>query len=115
VTFFLSRAERLSATKEFLEVKSRGFSVKTDPFWMQVMKVRSGDSKLGVIATRRLGNAVFRNKSKRLVRELFRKHKSKISFPVHLVVLPRKSILKTPFHQLEKCYIDALSRASFRI
>jgi ribonuclease P protein component len=97
VNLGLSRKERLRKTYEFLQVKSNGVSIRQAPFWIQAQKNFSGPSRLGVIATKRLGNAVARNQAKRLIRELFRKHKHSLPFTMHLVVLPRRSISQTPF------------------
>ena len=111
----LSREERLRKTYEFLQVKSNGVSFRQAPFWIQTHQQFSGPSKLGVIATKRLGNAVARNKAKRLIRELFRKHKHQLPSIMHLVVLPRRAIFQMPFTKLETLFIDALNKASKRL
>lgn len=111
----LSRTERLRKTYEFLQVKSNGVSIRQAPFWVQAHENSVAPSKLGVIATKRLGNAVARNQAKRLIRELFRKHKHRLPFTIHLVVLPRRSIFQTPFTNLETLFIDALNKASKRL
>jgi ribonuclease P protein component len=115
VNLGLSRKQRLRKTYEFLQVKSNGVSIRQAPFWIQAHENFSGPSKLGVIATKRLGNAVARNQAKRLIRELFRKHKHSLPFTMHLVVLPRSSIFQTPFTNLETLFIDALNKASNRL
>ena len=111
----LSREERLRKSYEFLQVKFNGVSIRQAPFWVQAHEKFSGPTKLGVIATKRLGNAVARNKAKRLIRELFRKHKQHLPSIMHLVVLPRRSIFQTPFTKLETLFIDALNKASNRL
>ena len=47
-------------------------------------------SRLGIIATRRLGNAVRRNRAKRLVREVFRRNKTALGLDI--VVLPQREL-----------------------
>jgi len=57
---------------------------------------------VGYTATKRLGNAVVRNKSKRIMRELARKVISKygkINF--YYVIIAKSNLLKKPFKELE--------------
>ena len=84
-------------------------------FGSKPMRILSGPSKLGVIATKRLGMRWPRNQAKRLIRELYRKHKNQLTMYMHLVVLPRRAIFQMPFTNLETLFIDALNKASKRL
>ena len=58
--------------------------------------------KVGYTATKRLGNAVKRNRAKRLMRELTRKvlpKYGKINF--YYVLIAKSSLIKMPFKNLE--------------
>ena len=79
------------------------------------MEQKDGKTKLGVIVTKRLGNAVKRNRAKRVIRELFRCHKHRICDPSHLVVLPRRSIFTTKPSVLESTFLSALEKAITRL
>lgn len=52
---------------------------------------RDGHSRLGITASKRMGNAVQRNRIKRVLKEVFRRHID--IFPKHcdIVVIPRRS------------------------
>lgn len=65
-------------------------------------------ARLGVVATRKLGSAVTRNRAKRLVREVFRRNKPAPG--VDLVVVPRRELLDAPFATLEADYRALLRR-----
>ena len=65
-------------------------------------------SRLGIVAPRRLGKAVRRNQSKRLVREFFRHNKPVAG--LDLVVLPRRDFLDAPFAILLDDYRRTLRR-----
>ena len=112
MSFLYSRTERLTNRLEFLAVKESGLSIRDRHFWIQARPNSLEQSRLGVIASKRVGNAVIRNRAKRLIRELFRKHKHHILIPSDIVVLARSSITKVPFTQLEHLYIQALRKAS---
>lgn len=65
--------------------------------------------RLGIAATRRLGGAVERNRAKRLVREVFRRHKIAPGFDV--VVVPKRELLDASLTALESEYRTNLERS----
>jgi len=89
----------------FIFVKEKGIFVRSNSFNVQMLKDTSLQDmiKVGYTATKRLGNAVKRNKAKRLMRELTRKVLpiyGKINF--YYVLIAKISIFETPFLELEK-------------
>ena len=89
----------------FIFVKEKGRLVRSNNFNVQMLNDMNMQDmiKVGYTATKRLGNAVKRNKAKRLMRELTRKvlpKYGKINF--YYVLIAKTSILKTPFLELEK-------------
>lgn len=65
-------------------------------------------SRLGIVATRRLGGAARRNRAKRLVREIFRLNKS--ARGLDIVVHPQREFPDVPFATLQADYRSALRR-----
>jgi ribonuclease P protein component len=57
--------------------------------------------------TRRLGGAVKRNRAKRLIREIFRRHKAKWK-SVDIVVNGRPGLHRLSFDRLEAEFLDRL-------
>lgn len=112
VSFLYSRKERLSTRFEYLSVKESGSSFRYNHFWLQLKANNLEYSRLGVIASKRVGNAVKRNQAKRIIRELFRKYRSHILVPSDVVVLARSSITKLSFSELEQLFIKALRKSS---
>jgi ribonuclease P protein component len=72
-----------------------------------------GTDRLGVVASRRIGGAVIRNRAKRRVRELFRQ---RLDTPVDnarcldLVVIARSELTAAPFAAVRAEFANALSR-----
>ena len=68
-------------------------------------------TRLGIVATRRLGGAACRNRSKRIVREIFRLNKNQWNGPaLDIVVMPRPGFSDVPFKTLEADYLSTLRR-----
>lgn len=68
-------------------------------------------TRVGVVATRRLGGAVIRNRSKRLVREIYRLNKAKTNaLGLDIIVMPRPGFSEVPFDTLQADYLSVVKR-----
>jgi ribonuclease P protein component len=68
-------------------------------------------SRLGVITASRIGNAVLRNRTRRLLRETFRLHQHELTAPVDLVLVARSGLVGKPFAEVEKDFLTMLRKA----
>ena len=104
----LARRDRIRRRAEFLKVQRSG--VRRRGRYLTMLGLPNGRdaSRLGIVAPRRLGDAVRRNRFKRLVRELFRLEERRPGFD--LVVLPRPELLDAPFAELQADYRATLRR-----
>jgi len=71
---FSSRA-RLTTRKEFLTLSRGGKKIHTPHFVILSKANDKGENRLGVTVSAKVGNAVVRNRIKRLLREFFRRHR----------------------------------------
>ncbi len=104
----LSAQERIRRRADFQQVYEHGQRAHARYMTVFVLPNRLSLTRLGVAATRKLGDAVHRNRAKRLVREVFRRHKVLPGFDV--VVVPRRELLDAEFSALEADYCNALRR-----
>ena len=68
-------------------------------------------SRLGVISARKIGNAVVRNRARRLLRETFRLHQNELAQPVDFVLVARPSIAGKAYAEVEKDFLTTLRKA----
>lgn len=110
----LSRDDRLRKRTEFEECYSSGVRVSGRHFLVFLL-ARSGAERprLGISVSRRVGDAVTRNRVKRRIRELFRRHRP--ARAVELVVNARPSSAAADFQELERDYSDCLRRGASRL
>lgn len=64
--------------------------------------------RVGVIASRRVGNAVCRNRAKRRLRELFRLHQDHLPPSCDLLLIARSRILTASWSDLRRRFFGAL-------
>src|SRR6185369_17285869 len=64
--------------------------------------------RLGVITSRKIGNAVARTRARRLLREAFRLHQHELALPMDLVLVARPSIAGKGFAEVEKDFLTIL-------
>lgn len=65
-------------------------------------------SRVGVIASRKLGSATERNQARRLLREVFRLHQHDLRQPLNLVLVARSSIVGKRFGEVERDFLTAM-------
>jgi ribonuclease P protein component len=87
----LCRREALRRS-DFERAKQSGFRVSSALFIAVVMRRQGGErARLGITVTRKVGNAVRRNRIKRLVREWFRLRSGGLG-PCDVVVIAKRDI-----------------------
>lgn len=107
----LTRRERLRRRPEFLRVQQQGVRTRGRYLTLFVLPNDLEITRLGIVATRRLGDAACRNRSKRIVREIYRLNKNQYEGPaVDIVVMPRPGFSDMPFDTLKTDYLSTLRR-----
>ena len=109
----LSRAARLGQNRDFTRVRQQGERLVLGCLIANWHRLPEGTSpKLGVVTSKRVGNAVARSRARRLLRESFRQHQHELSQPVELVLVARASIAGRDFAGVERDFLATLRRAN---
>lgn len=85
------RALRLTTRRQFLAVYREGRRVGSRSFIMFGRRNEAGQCRLGITVTRKVGNAVRRNRIKRLLREIFRKNHRDFPTGLDIVINAHRS------------------------
>jgi ribonuclease P protein component len=92
----LRPTERLRCPQTFQQVFTQGEKLVGTLFVLYVLPTSELHSRLGIAVSKRLGNAVIRNRIKRCLREMFRQHKTLLPTPCDVVCVARREAVGMP-------------------
>ena len=106
---------RLRSRGEFIAVQQHGRRVGSRYLTVLGRPNTLGRDRLGLIASRRLGGAVDRNRVKRRLREIFRRHQPDQAAAAgrrgwDVVIIARSDVVTAPFTDLRSDLTAALHR-----
>ncbi|MFA4917215.1 MAG: ribonuclease P protein component [Syntrophales bacterium] len=84
--------ERVRKRKQYLIIYKQGERSYSENFTVIVYQNQLKTNRLGVTASKKIGNAVKRNRAKRLIREFFRLNKFKFSVSHDFVIIVKRDI-----------------------
>lgn len=98
-----TKNERLLARPDFKKVMTQGRKKVVDRTCTLFFLPNSlGRKRLGIITSRKIGNAVNRNRAKRKIREIFRRHKDLVGQDMDIVVISASKLVNLPYATLEQ-------------
>jgi len=111
-----TKARRVRRRGEFQRVFDLSVRAKGRYLTVLVAPNEAGTTRLGIVASRKLGDAVRRNRAKRLIRQIFRQTRSLPVRPgVDVVVIPRRELFDAPYSNLESDFRGTLERCTARL
>ena len=112
----LTRAMRIRQGRDFARLKTQGRRLAQGGLvlnWLELPE--DTPSRFAVITTRKLGNAVARNRCRRLLCECFRLHQHALRQPVEMVMIARRSLVGRQYGTVEKDFLGAMQDAKLII
>jgi ribonuclease P protein component len=109
----LRPGQHLRRQSDIQAVRQQGIRVDCRAFTMW-WRARGGQPSLPracfVASTQAVGGAVLRNRAKRRMREIFRRHQELLPRSCDLLLVARSSVIHWPYAQLERTFSDACGR-----
>lgn len=107
-----TRAMRVKQGRDFVRARREGERRVFGCLIANWRRLPPGSSpRLGLVTGHKIGNAVVRNRARRLLREAFRLHRNEFAQPVDLILVARASIVGKPFCDVEKDFLITLRKA----
>jgi ribonuclease P protein component len=100
----LARDERVRSRRDFVRTQTKpGARVRARSFLVLLSWTGAeSPARLGVVASRKVGGAVSRNRAKRLLREAFRRHKGELVPGLDLVIIAHAELPERRFAEVER-------------
>jgi ribonuclease P protein component len=110
------KRERLQRNYEFRRVYEHGRKVEGKYVVLYVWEgttetAAAGRRALGVVTSRKVGDAVTRNRARRLLREAYRLNKHKLKTNLQMVMVARIAIRGRRLQEIEACLLDLFREA----
>jgi ribonuclease P protein component len=111
-----NKNRRLRRRREFQQVFERAQRAQGRYLTVLMVPNTSQAARLGIVASRKLGDAVRRNRAKRLVREIFRRVPPLPGTTgIDIVVIPRRELFEAAYASLDTDFRGAVKRCAARL
>jgi ribonuclease P protein component len=108
----VKRNSRLTQSADFERVRRSGKSYAHPLVVLVVLPSSVKQTRFGVIAGRSVGNAVQRNRAKRMLREAIRAFLPQINPGWNVILISRSQILTAKFTDIQDCLGQLFSKAN---
>lgn len=98
-------SESLKKNQDFRNVYEHGKSYADKYLVMYVLENNKDINRLGISASKKVGNSVVRHRLARLVRESYRLHENIFNSGLDIVVVARKSAASVGFFEIERALL----------
>ena len=111
--FTFPKSRRLTQSAEFAQVKKNGRVYRGRSVLLSILRANDATRfRAGFITSRALGPAVARNRVRRRLREIVRKHQREIVDGTWIVTIARANAVGATYQQLEVEWLRLAKRAS---
>ncbi|TBL77468.1 ribonuclease P protein component [Paenibacillus thalictri] len=108
----MEKEHRLTKREYFDRVYRYGKSTANHQFVAYYLKRGKGEPfRLGVSVSKKLGNAVVRNRLRRLMKEIVRLNAERIAPEYDIILIARKPVVGIEYKEMEKNLLHVVKRA----
>jgi len=96
--YYFKKKHKIRKRRDFQSIYQEGRRIHSKSFVILLRRNDEGEKRLGITVSKKVGNAVKRNRIKRLLREYFRLNRDRFPDSMDVVFIARKdiSLLKYP-------------------
>ena len=98
------RQGRILRKSDFQKAYDGGHRLVSPYFVGFIRRTELGSARLGVVASRKVGNAVCRNRAKRVLREAYRRVTPAQTPSLDIVLVARRAIVEVKAQRVEQMY-----------
>jgi len=113
--FSFPKNERVLNRKDFVNLNQSGKRYQTAHFTLLLKQNGLGITRLGITVSKKTGNAVKRNKVKRLIREFFRLHKRDFPRGYDIVIAAKRGADGLDFWKITEELSEIILDKKFRV
>ena len=110
----MQKTESLKKTSDFHLVYKTGKSYADKNIVVYVRKNDSSINRLGISASKKVGNSIVRHRFARLVREVYRLHENIFNSGLDIVVVARTRAKEAGYFDIEKSFLTLAGKSHLR-
>ena len=108
----MNRFPSIKKNEEFRRIYRSGKSCANDSLIMYVLKQEDNkeNKRIGISASKKIGNSVIRHRIARVLRECFRLHRDELKSGYDIVVIARQPAAAMGYDDMSRAFLDLCSR-----
>jgi ribonuclease P protein component len=107
----LKKLFRISNSQEYNNTYKNGLKIPGKYLIAYIMINNLGINRFGIVASKKVGNAVIRNRSRRRIRAIAESSGEHLQPGYDIVIIARQSIVATDYNRLEKDFYTVMKKA----
>lgn len=105
---------RISRGKEYKGIYNKGRRIPGKYIIVFTQANKLPHNRFGIVTSKKIGNAVIRNRAKRQIREVIRKNLNNLRPGYDVVVVARFNVKEAVFELIENDFLRLMGKASIR-
>ena len=98
-------SESLKKNKDFQYIYRKGTSYANKYLVMYVLENGTGQNRLGISVSKKVGNSIVRHRLTRLIRESYRLNEERFRCGLDMVVIARAGAKERSYHEIESALL----------
>lgn len=98
----MNKRQRIKKNEEFQMIFKKGKSFANRQFVVYCLEEKQEYFRIGLSVSKKVGNAVVRNRIKRYIRQAFLELKEEVNSNMNYIIIARNPAAKLDFHETKK-------------